>query len=128
MSRARAACVGLVFAVLLASSAGAQDHTPQPYSPDEFQAWMKEAWRAEAVFVGAFPFALFATLEAYDTVRYVTNNFGPGYAPWPFGSGTAVSYTAEETVWIAVSAISLSMVISGVDFLLGRINERSSSR
>jgi hypothetical protein len=123
----RAAWVVLVFFVLLASSAGAQDHTPQPYSPDEFQTWMKEAWRAEAVFVGSFPFTLFATLEAYDTVRYVTNNFGPGYAPWPFGSGTAVSYTAEETVWLAVSAISLSMVISGIDFLLGRINERSTS-
>jgi hypothetical protein len=113
---------------MCAFNAGAQERTPQPYSPDEFQTWMKEAWRAEAVFVGSFPFTLFATLEAYDTVRYVSNSFGPGYAPWPFGSGTAVSYSAEETIWLAVSAISLSMVISGIDFLLGRINERSTSR
>ncbi|MGA2641425.1 MAG: hypothetical protein ABSG21_11065 [Spirochaetia bacterium] len=119
------AFVTVALAMALTEPAAAEDRTPQPYSPDEFQAWMKEAWRAEAVLVGSFPFALFATLEAYDTVRYVSNSFSPSYAPWPFGSGTAVSYSAEETLWLALSAVSLSMVISGVDFLLGRINERS---
>jgi hypothetical protein len=109
----------------LAGAAGAQERTPQPYLPDEFQAWMKAAWRAEAVFIGSFPFTLFATLEIYDTVRYASNNFSPSYAPWPFGSGTAVSYSGEETLWLVASAISLSMVISGIDFLLGRVNERS---
>jgi hypothetical protein len=104
----------------------AQDHTPQPYSPDEFQPWMKEAFRAEAVFVGSFPFTLFFTLEAYDSMRYASNNFSPAYAPWPFGSGTAVTYSAEETLWLALSAVSLSMVISGIDFLIGRANGRSS--
>jgi len=123
---ARGACVVVALMLAMAVESGAQERTPQPYSPDEFQSWMKEAWRAEAVFVGSFPFTLFATLEAYDTVRYVSNKFSPGYAPWPFGSGTAVSYTAEETLWLAVSAVSLSMVISGVDFLLGRIDERST--
>jgi len=123
----RAALVALALSLALTWSAAAQDRTPQPYSPDEFQTWMKEAWRAGAVFVGSFPFTLFATLEAYDMVRYVSNNFGPSYAPWPFGSGTPVSYSAEETLWLAASAVSLSMVIAGIDFLLGRINERSPS-
>jgi hypothetical protein len=121
-----AAIAALVLVMGASVAAEAQDHTPQPYSPDEFQSWMRDSYRAEAIFVGSFPFTLFATLEAYDTVRYVSNGFNPSYAPWPLGSGTAVSYSAEETLWLAVSAVSLSMVISGVDYLIGRINERSS--
>ncbi len=88
---------------------------------------MKEGWRAAAIFVGSFPFTLFATLEAYDTVRYASNHFSPSYAPWPLGTGAAVSYSGEETLWLALSAVSLSMVIAGLDFLLGRVNERAAS-
>jgi hypothetical protein len=119
-----AACAAAALAAAVTGTVSAQDHTPQPYSPDEFQAWMKDAWRAEAVFVGTFPFALFFTLEAYDTVRYASNHFSPSYAPWPLGSGTAVTYSGEETLWLVLSAISLSAVIAGMDFLLGRNNER----
>lgn len=121
-----AAFAALALCLASAGQLSAQDHAPQPYAPEEFQDWMKEAFRAEAVFVGSFPFTLFFTLEAYDTMRYVSNNLSPGYAPWPFGSGTAVTYSAEETLWLAVSAVSLSMVISGIDFLIGRANGRSS--
>jgi hypothetical protein len=121
-----AAAAVLAAFLATASSVSAQDHTPQPYDPEEFQAWMKEAWRAEAVFVGSFPFTLFFTLEAYDSWRYASSNFQPGYAPWPFGSGTAVTYSADETVWIVASSVSLSLVIAGIDFLIGRVNERSS--
>ena len=118
-----AACLALL---LVTAAAGAQDHTPQPFDPDEFQPWMKQLFRAEAIFVGSFPFTLFFTLEAYDSWRYASSNFSPGYAPWPFGSGTAVSYSADETVWIVASSVSLSMVIAGIDFLIGRVNERSA--
>jgi hypothetical protein len=119
----RSLSCAVALAAAAAAVAPAQDHTPQPYSPDEFQKWQKDAWRAEAVLVGSFPFTLFFTLEAYDTIRYVSNHFSPSYAPWPLGSGTAVSYSGEETLWLALSAVSLSMVISGVDFLLGRVSE-----
>jgi hypothetical protein len=119
---------GAVLALFLASASAAfaQDHTPQPYDPEEFQTWMKEAWRAEAVFVGSFPFTLFFTLEAYDSWRYASSSFSASYAPWPLGSGTAVTYSSEETVWIVASSVSLSLVIAGIDFLIGRVNERSS--
>ncbi len=126
MRRRTALALCAAAALLLASgaAAGAQDHTPQPYNPDEFQQWMKDAFRAEAVLVGSFPFTLFFTLEVYDSLRYASNGFSPSYAPWPFGSGTAVSYSTDETVWIVVSAVSLSAVIAGIDFLIGRANER----
>jgi hypothetical protein len=103
----------------------AEDHTPKPYSPDEFNAWMKDLWRADAVFVGSFPFSLFLTLEVYDTYRYVNSGFQSSYAPWPLGSGSAITYTDAETAWLAVSALSLSLVVAGIDWIIGVINERS---
>ncbi len=112
----------------------AQDHTPKEYSPDEFPRWLKDLFRAEAITIGSFPITLFLTLEVYDTYRYVTpqgptqQQFNPSYAPWPFGTGTAAGYSAQETAWLAVSAVSLSVVIAVIDFLIGRLNESSSSR
>jgi len=125
LPRTLAAAALLAF-LLSAGIVSAQDHTPQPYSPDEFNSWMKKTFRAEAVFVGSFPFTLFLSLEVYDTLRYTSNSFNPSYAPWPFGSASAVSYSGEETLWIALSAVSLSMVIAGIDFLIVRANERAA--
>ena len=105
-----------------------QDHVPAPYTPGEFPAWINDLWRAEAIVVGSFPFSLFATLEVYDTWRYIANGLKPGYTPWPIGSGAAVPYTAQETAWLAVSALSVSLVISGIDFMLGRLDGRAASR
>jgi hypothetical protein len=68
---------------------------------------------------------LFVTLEAYDTWRYVKIGFDPAYAPWPFGSGAPAPYDPTETLWLAVSAISLSALVSGLDFLLGHIHDGS---
>ena len=124
--RAAVAAAALLVSLAAAAPACAQDHTPQPYSPDEFNAWMKKTFRAEAIFVGSFPFTLFFTLEAYDSLRYASNGFNPSYAPWPFGSASAVTYSSEETLWIVFSALSLSAVIAGIDFLIGRANERAA--
>jgi hypothetical protein len=95
----------------------------EPYTKNEFAPWMQDLWRAEAIFVGSFPFALFATLEVYDTWRYATNSFDVQYAPWPIGSSDVVKYSETETLWLAVSALSLSLVVTGIDFIIERIRE-----
>ena len=105
-----------------------QEHVPQPLAPGEIAPWLKDLWRAEAVAVGSFPFSLFATLEVYDTYRYVTRKFNPSYAPWPLGSGIATTYSPSETAWLAVSAVSISLMIAGIDFLIGRLNEPATRR
>jgi hypothetical protein len=130
MTRHPARCAALCVLLLAACGAGAfsQEHVPQPYAPDEVAPWLKDLWRAEAIFVGSFPITLFATLETYDTYRYVTSNFNPSYAPWPLGSSIATSYSPEETLWLAVSAASVSLLIAGIDYLLGRLNESSTRR
>jgi hypothetical protein len=118
----RPALPALLLLVICACAAEGQDHIAQPYQPDEFPAWLRDTWRAEAVFVGSFPFSLFVTLEAYDIYRYAATGLNPSYAPWPFGSGTPVPYSPTETGWLAVSAVSLSLIVAGIDFILGRIN------
>jgi hypothetical protein len=126
MTRARAIrWLPLLFLMLLVAAGAFGDvPAPKPYSPNEFPRWAADVWRAEVVAVGSFPFTLFATLEVYDTVRYVSNGLNPAYAPWPLGSGSAVSYSPAETGWLAVSAVSLSAVIAAIDFLIGRLNAK----
>ncbi len=109
--------------LLAAGAARADGPTPEPYAPGEFPGWMNDVWRAEAVFVGSFPLSLFVTLEVYDSYRYFTRGFNPADAPWPFGSGAAVTYDPNETLWLAVSAVSLSLAVSGIDFILGRLHD-----
>ena len=122
-------CAAAALLILLAGASGGfgQDHTPAPYQPGEFPGWMSDVWRAEAIFVGVFPLSLFVTLEVYDTYRYASNQFAPNYAPWPFGSGTAVTYSPSETLWLAASAISLSLTVAGIDFILGRMRESATA-
>ena len=124
--RARAMQAPVLCFLMLFMVAGAFGDVPapKPYSPDEFPRWAADVWRAEVIAVGSFPFALFVTLEVYDTVRYVSNGLNPAYAPWPFGSGSAASYSPAETGWLAVSAVSLSAVIAGIDFFIGRLNAK----
>ena len=118
----RVAVLCLILLAACGAAAAADDHVPQPIAPGEVAPWLKDLWRAEAITVGSFPFSLFVTLEVYDSYRYFTRGLNPSYAPWPLGSSTATSYSAQETAWLAVSAVSLSMVIAGIDFLIGRAN------
>jgi hypothetical protein len=125
---ARAVLLCLLLAALCAGTLGAQEHTPVPYTPGEFAPWMQDLWRAEVITVGSFPFTLFLTLEIYDSWRYATNGFNPSYAPWPIGAGAGTTYTPQETAWIAVSAVSISVLIAGLDYLLGRLNDTTAHR
>ncbi|MGA2480214.1 MAG: hypothetical protein ABSG63_15785 [Spirochaetia bacterium] len=125
---ARTLLVCLLLALAVASTLGAQDHVPVPYTPGEFAPWMRDVWRAEVIAVGSFPFTLFLTLEVYDSWRYSTNGFNPSYAPWPIGSGAGTTYSPQETAWLAVSAVSVSVLIAGLDYLLGRLSESAAHR
>ena len=111
------------------------EHVPQPYEPGEFAPWLKDLWRAEAIFVGSFPFSLFFTLEVFDTYRFFTpqgnppQRFNTSYAPWPFGSGAAAGYDRKaEVPYLLISAVSLSVIVSGIDFLIGRLREQAKQR
>ena len=112
-------------AAFLPAGLFAQDHTPQPYSPDEFQDWMKDLYRAEVIMVGSLPITLFVSLESYDFYRYFNNGLSAAYAPWPFNTGSTVNLSPQEETWIVVSAVGLSLTVAVIDFMLGRWNATS---
>jgi hypothetical protein len=125
---ARTLLLCLLIAAAGVSALGAQDHVPVPYTPGEFAPWLRDLYRGEVIAVGSFPFSLFFTLEVYDAWRYATNGFNPSYAPWPIGSGAGTTYSPQETTWLAVSAVSVSVLIAGLDYLIGRFNESAAHR
>jgi hypothetical protein len=52
----------------------------------------------------------------------------PSFSPWPLRPGSAQVYTDDEKKWVAVSAVSLSLLITVTDFIIGRIHERAARR
>ncbi len=127
MSGRRAVLLLLACVFLACGSVGlfAQDHQPQPYSPDEFKGWMKDLWRAEVIMVGSFPITLFLSLESYEMYRYFNTGLAAPYAPWPFNTGSTINLTAQEQAWVIVSAVGLSISVAAVDFMVGRWNATS---
>ena len=104
----------------------ADEHTPVPYTDDEFPRWARDLRRGEIIFFGSLPFTMFFTFESYDTYRYVANGLDPYYAPWPFRPGSTQAYSSSEKAWLVVSSLSLSLVIATVDYLIGRVHERDA--
>ncbi len=103
----------------------AQDHTPQEYSPDEFQGWMKDLYRAEVILVGSLPITLFFSLEGYEMYRYFNTGLDPSNAPWPFNTGSSLNLTSQEQTFVVISAVGLSLTVAVIDFMIGRWNATS---
>jgi hypothetical protein len=101
--------------------------TPEPYTKEEFPQWLQDLWRVGVIFVGSLPFSYFYTLESYDLYRYAMSGFDYTQAPWPFRAGSEITYTSGEQVWLVVTAVGLSAIITGVDFLIDQIS-RSDER
>jgi len=129
--RLPAATVALLLLACLAfpsAAACAETRVPAPYKDEEFPVWLRDLRRAEVILVGSFPFTLFFTFETYDTYRFFANGMDPSFSPWPLRPGSAQVYTDDEKKWVALSAVSLSLLIAVTDFIIGRIHERAARR
>jgi hypothetical protein len=71
--------------------------------------------------LGTFPITLFLSLEAYDIYRYAASGGAREYAPWPFRPPDAVGYTGKENLGIFLAAISTSVLLTAVDYIVGRV-------
>ena len=100
---------------------------PEPYKKNEFPGWMQDLRRGEIILIGSFPFSMFLSYEFYDIYRYFANNLEPSYRPWPFRTYDAVPYGNEENIGIIISAVSLSLIIAGADYLLGKLVKNKES-
>ncbi len=106
-------------------------NAPAPYEKGEFPDWAQDLWRAEVIFVGSLPFSIFFTLETYDFIKYAGNGFQSTPttpAPWPFTSATDIKYSTDEQLWLIFSAATVSLLVSGADFLIRRFFDTNAKR
>ncbi|MBN2532669.1 MAG: hypothetical protein JXB88_07250 [Spirochaetales bacterium] len=96
--------------------------TPEPYEGDEFPQWINDLRRAEVIMVGSFPFTMFLAIEIFDIYRYVSFDFDPAYSPWPFKSPQAVPYEKDEKINVIITAVSFSVCIAIIDYIIVRVN------
>jgi hypothetical protein len=131
----RAVAAACLLAFSAAGALAEDEHVPEPYAPEEFPAWANDLRRAEIVFFGSLPFSLFFTFEAYDIGRFVGSGFDEdGFdtllAPWPFRAGSEIGarYSTAEKGWLIASALTVSLCVSVVDFLIVHRPEKREDR
>jgi hypothetical protein len=127
MNILRAAAVVALVAFAAGPAGAEEEHVPVPYAPEEFPAWARDLRRAEIVFFGSLPFSFFFTFEAYDTGKYLVMGLVQGFdhpdappAPWPFRAGSEIgaTYDAAEKGWLIASALTVSLAVAVVDYLI----------
>ena len=101
------------------------DPIPEPYAENEFPQWLKDLRRAEIILIGSFPLTLLFSSLAYDIFRYSTNNFSNSYLPSLFGNTNVIELTKEEKKTVLYLGISISGIITGLDFILGKIDRKN---
>ncbi len=109
---------------------------PEPYSPDEFPQFALSLRRFQIVTIGVFPFALLFSALGYELGRFGYYSVRAGepdgrYAPRLFGLGAAAEaepLSNRERVGVIVTAVSLSVVVGIIDYVLGRRERESATR
>lgn len=100
--------------------------TPEPYQEDEFPQWVKDLRRAEVIIVGSIPFTMFYTITILDYYQrfnlWASNDFAWESAPWSINSQNLVPYNLEEKVGIVITAVSFSVCIAIIDYIIVRVN------
>jgi hypothetical protein len=88
---------------------------------EEFPLWAKDLRRAEIVALGSFPFSMFFTTFAMDTVRYFDHEKDLRYAPWPFKAAGAINMNRNELKTTLAIALSVSAAIALADFTIVKV-------
>ena len=89
----------------------------EAYQDDEFPVWLHSLRRAEVVLVGAFPITTLFSSLAYDGFKTVRTAVQEGAVE---GSANAElgQFTDAERKGILIAGVSLSAIVSLVDFLI----------
>ena len=133
MASGKTAAVLALMLLVAAGGFAAEKRLPEEYDPEEFSPFLNDLRRGEIIFFGSLPLSLFVCFETYDISRYFYIRGRDGaeealaYAPRPLRRYGGKPYSSEETKWLLVSALSLSLSFALVDFMIGRIRERRSA-
>jgi hypothetical protein len=71
---------------------------------------------------------MFFSLTLIDTYRMATHDWDTQYAPWPFKGAGAVDRTEDEQMLTITMAVTTSLVIALVDFVIHRYKRAQEAR
>jgi hypothetical protein len=94
---------------------------PDTQSSSEFPLWARNLRRGEIVAFGSFPFTVFVSTFAVDSVRYFQHGRNNDYLPWPFKGPGAVEMSREERQKTLIIAAAASVAIAVIDFTIVQI-------
>jgi hypothetical protein len=94
---------------------------PDTQDSSEFPLWARDLRRGEIVAFGSFPFTIFVSTFAMDTMRYFRNDRDSRYLPWPLKGPGAIEMTRKEREKTLIIAAAASVAIAAIDFTIVHI-------
>ena len=109
-------CIMTVAQMPLIAEEKKEDHTPTPYTKEEFPLWQRELRRFEILSFGALPFVTLLSFWGYDMIRSAKHPKDPAYYPWPLKQADkAVALTEKEQLGVFLTAAGISVTIALID-------------
>ena len=106
-----------------------KDHTPVPYTKEEFPLWQREVRRFEILSFGALPFVTLLSFWGYDMIRAAKHPKDPGYYPWPLKQADkAVALTEKEQLGVFLTAAGISVTIALIDITYRAIKRSAEKK
>ena len=122
-------CMMTVAQMPLIADEKKEDHTPVPYTKEEFPLWQRELRRFEILSFGALPFVTLLSFWGYDMIRAAQHPKDPGYYPWPLKqTDKAVPLTEKEQLGIFLTAAGISVTIALVDITYRAIKRSADKK
>lgn len=105
-----------------------QNHTPEPYTEDEFPAFMYDLRRAEIITLGSMPFITLGTSLGYSFGKYAYHGFDANYFSNPFAKTEEAMYSPDEQVGIILTSLGISLGIGITDFIVQSIKRNEKQK
>ena len=122
-------CMMTVAQIPLIAEEKKEDHTPVPYTKEEFPLWQRELRRFEILSFGALPFVTLLSFWGYDMIRAAKHPKDPAYYPWPFKKADkAVALTEKEQLGVFLTAAGISITIALIDITYRAIKRSAAKK
>ena len=122
-------CIMIAVQVPLIAEEKKEEHTPVPYTKEEFPLWQRELRRFEILSFGALPFATLLSFWGYDMIRAIQHPKDPAYYPWPFKQADkAVALTEKEQLGVFLTAAGISITIALIDITYRAIKRSAAKK
>jgi hypothetical protein len=104
-----------------------EDHTPEPYTEDEFPLWQHDLRRFEVVLIGSFPFTMLYSSLGYGLIRWGINGFSEGYAPTLSPSAETVPLTQQEKLGVVLAGVGISALTAIIDLIIVNVKREAGT-